>query len=138
LHIAGDASHWYGHLLNQGRIRRGTCWDSLIRVGTRVHTLLSASSRPPNQRVRQQNGICSTSESYSGWRLEELLAEGSFYAHIRDFNRAITHSEHSDNVHDRNSPNRLIHWPGRLSQSRLDKDDGGIIKNCPYHSRYRY
>ncbi|KAG1847602.1 hypothetical protein F4604DRAFT_1975550 [Suillus subluteus] len=67
-----------------------------------------------------------------GQRLEELPAEGSFYVHIWDFNRTIAHSEHSDNVHDRNSPDRLIRRPGRLTQSYFDDDDGNIITDHPY------
>lgn len=67
-----------------------------------------------------------------GQRLEELPAEGSFYVHIWDFNRAIARSERSDNVHNYHPPGRLIRRPGRLAQSCLDKDDGGIVTNHPY------
>ncbi|KAG2338004.1 hypothetical protein BDR05DRAFT_969596 [Suillus weaverae] len=67
-----------------------------------------------------------------GQRLEELPAEGSFYVHIWDFNRAISRSECSGNVHDCNSPGRLIRRPGRLAQTCFNKDDGDIIMNHPY------
>ncbi|KAG1759169.1 hypothetical protein EDD22DRAFT_907531 [Suillus occidentalis] len=67
-----------------------------------------------------------------GQRLEELPAEGSFYVHIWDFNKAIARSERLDNVHTYNSPGRLIRRPGRLAQSCFDNDDAGIITNHPY------
>lgn len=67
-----------------------------------------------------------------GQRLEELPAEGSFYVHIWDFNKAIARSKHSDNVRNYNSPGRLIRRPGRLAQSCFDNDDAGIITNHPY------
>ncbi|KAG1736040.1 hypothetical protein EDD22DRAFT_348609 [Suillus occidentalis] len=107
-HIAGDISHRYGHLFNQGRILRYTYRDSLVRVGTQDHT------------------------PEPGQRLEELPAEGSFYVHIWDFNKAIARSERLDNVHTYNSPGRLICRPGRLAQSCFDNDDAGIITNHPY------
>ncbi|KAG1737453.1 hypothetical protein EDB19DRAFT_1718013 [Suillus lakei] len=67
-----------------------------------------------------------------GQRLEELPSEGSFYVHIWDFNRAIARSECPGNIHDRNSPGRLIRRPGRLGQSCFDKADGDLIVNHPY------
>ncbi|KAG1793512.1 uncharacterized protein HD556DRAFT_1374374 [Suillus plorans] len=67
-----------------------------------------------------------------GQRLEELPAEGSFYVHIWDFNRAISRLEHSNNVYDCNSPGRLIRRPGRVAQTCFTKDDADIITNNPY------
>ncbi|KAG2071510.1 hypothetical protein BDR04DRAFT_1098308 [Suillus decipiens] len=67
-----------------------------------------------------------------GQRLERLYAEGSFYVHIWDFNRAIARSERSDNVYDYNSLARPIRRPGRLAQTCFNKDDENIITNLPY------
>ncbi|KAG1902354.1 uncharacterized protein F5891DRAFT_1186452 [Suillus fuscotomentosus] len=67
-----------------------------------------------------------------GQRLEELPAEGSFYVHIWDFNRAISRLEHSNNVYNCNSPGRLIRRPGRLAQTCFTEDDADIITNHPY------
>ncbi|KAG1726607.1 hypothetical protein EDB19DRAFT_226184 [Suillus lakei] len=67
-----------------------------------------------------------------GQRLEALPSEGSFYVHIWDFNRAIACSERPGNIHDRNSPDRLIRRPGQIAQSCFDKADGDLITNHPY------
>ncbi|KAG1902377.1 uncharacterized protein F5891DRAFT_1172088 [Suillus fuscotomentosus] len=79
----------------------------------------------------------------SGQRLEELPAGGSFYVHIRDFNRAIPRLEHSNNVYNCNSPGRLIRRLGRLAQMCFTQGDGDIITNhsytvavCPTGSTY--
>lgn len=63
------------------------------------------------------------------WRIP---AEGSLYVHIWNFNRAISRSERSDNIHDCNSPDLLIRRPGRLAQSCFDNDDGDIFTNHSY------
>jgi hypothetical protein len=67
-----------------------------------------------------------------GQRLEELPAEGSFYVHVWDFNKAIARSERSDNVYDCNSPGCLIRRPGQLAQTCFNKDDADITTNHPY------